>query len=257
MLETLEDNLQVLQQLKHVLHKDNKKKLQEIIDDLTSPTGVSDNTDRTIPEPPQPPPSSTFSSPTSKHLKAARRSVQQARRSTASNLNFRGSKLTPGRRGAISSRGSSFRGIKNRGVISPSATRSRIESFRRTSQEQRQPRQIPETRRQPPSRVPSEESSGENESDNEGSSRRRPVSRNGSSPVRNRRHRDNGADSNSDRIYCICKSYSYGDMIACDNNRCKIEWFHFACVDIRVQPKGKWYCPKCRGESSKVKRPDA
>ncbi|KAF2534755.1 hypothetical protein F2Q70_00030272 [Brassica cretica] len=38
---------------------------------------------------------------------------------------------------------------------------------------------------------------------------------------------------------------SYGEMIACDNNECKIEWFHFGCVGLKDQPKGKWYCPDC------------
>lgn len=70
--------------------------------------------------------------------------------------------------------------------------------------------------------------------------------------------------------YCICNQVSYGEMIACDNNevwllnsivsfhivrhslrlkinstQCKIEWFHFGCVGLKEQPKGKWYCPDC------------
>ncbi|KAK7847493.1 phd finger protein ing1 [Quercus suber] len=38
---------------------------------------------------------------------------------------------------------------------------------------------------------------------------------------------------------------SYGEMVACDNNDCKIEWFHFGCVGLKEQPKGKWYCSDC------------
>ncbi|CAH2052822.1 unnamed protein product [Thlaspi arvense] len=38
---------------------------------------------------------------------------------------------------------------------------------------------------------------------------------------------------------------NYGEMIACDNNECKIEWFHFGCVGLKEQPKGKWYCSDC------------
>jgi hypothetical protein len=34
-------------------------------------------------------------------------------------------------------------------------------------------------------------------------------------------------------------------MVACDNPECPIEWFHFACVGLTEQPKGKWYCPEC------------
>jgi inhibitor of growth protein 4 len=46
--------------------------------------------------------------------------------------------------------------------------------------------------------------------------------------------------------YCICKSVSFGQMVGCDNPTCKIEWFHFQCVGLTANPKGKWYCPSCR-----------
>ncbi|XP_024399799.1 PHD finger protein ING1 isoform X2 [Physcomitrium patens] len=45
--------------------------------------------------------------------------------------------------------------------------------------------------------------------------------------------------------YCYCGQVSYGEMIACDNSECKIEWFHFDCVGIKERPKGKWYCSDC------------
>ncbi|KAE8731885.1 PHD finger protein ING1 [Hibiscus syriacus] len=45
--------------------------------------------------------------------------------------------------------------------------------------------------------------------------------------------------------YCLCNQVSYGEMVACDNPNCKIEWFHFGCVDLREQPRGKWYCSDC------------
>lgn len=45
--------------------------------------------------------------------------------------------------------------------------------------------------------------------------------------------------------YCLCNQVSYGEMVACDNSDCKIEWFHFGCVGLKEQPKGKWYCPNC------------
>jgi len=54
--------------------------------------------------------------------------------------------------------------------------------------------------------------------------------------------------------YCNCKQISYGEMIRCDNNSCQIEWFHFACVDLTTKPKGKWYCPKCRGDRYNIPR---
>ena len=56
--------------------------------------------------------------------------------------------------------------------------------------------------------------------------------------------------------YCLCEQVSYGDMIGCDYDGCPIEWFHFNCVGLSHKPKGKWYCPKCRGDKPTVKRPD-
>ncbi|TVU48417.1 hypothetical protein EJB05_08053 [Eragrostis curvula] len=53
--------------------------------------------------------------------------------------------------------------------------------------------------------------------------------------------------------YCLCNQVSYGEMIACDNNECKIEWYHFGCVGLKEQPKGKWYCPNCIGFQKKRK----
>lgn len=53
--------------------------------------------------------------------------------------------------------------------------------------------------------------------------------------------------------YCLCNQVSYGEMVACDNPDCKIEWFHFGCVGLKEQPKGKWYCPNCIGFQKKRK----
>mmetsp|Transcript_32651 Transcript_32651/g.55059 ORF Transcript_32651/g.55059 Transcript_32651/m.55059 type:complete len:261 (+) Transcript_32651:60-842(+) len=46
-------------------------------------------------------------------------------------------------------------------------------------------------------------------------------------------------------IYCMCRQVSFGEMVACDNPDCPIEWFHFQCVGLTATPKGKWYCPQC------------
>lgn len=45
--------------------------------------------------------------------------------------------------------------------------------------------------------------------------------------------------------YCICGDVFYGEMVACDNPNCPIEWFHFGCVGLTSKPKGAWYCPQC------------
>jgi inhibitor of growth protein 4 len=54
------------------------------------------------------------------------------------------------------------------------------------------------------------------------------------------------ADATEPR-YCTCHQVSYGEMIACENPDCPIEWYHIGCVGIPEGqlPKGKWYCPKC------------
>lgn len=52
--------------------------------------------------------------------------------------------------------------------------------------------------------------------------------------------------------YCLCVQVSFGEMIGCDNDECPIEWFHFSCVGLNHKPKGKWYCPKCRGDTEKT-----
>ncbi|KAK2165585.1 hypothetical protein LSH36_48g05028 [Paralvinella palmiformis] len=56
--------------------------------------------------------------------------------------------------------------------------------------------------------------------------------------------------------YCLCEQVSYGEMIGCDYDKCQIEWFHFNCVGLTHKPKGKWFCPKCRGDKPTVLRTD-
>ncbi|CAL8072223.1 unnamed protein product [Orchesella dallaii] len=63
-------------------------------------------------------------------------------------------------------------------------------------------------------------------------------------------------ESSSDEpTYCLCDKESSGRMVGCDNHLCPIEWFHFKCVGLKTKPKGKWFCPKCRGEDSTVMKP--
>lgn len=57
--------------------------------------------------------------------------------------------------------------------------------------------------------------------------------------------------------YCLCDQISFGEMILCDNDLCPIEWFHFSCVSLMSKPKGKWFCPNCRGERPNVMKPKA
>ncbi|EDV91137.1 inhibitor of growth protein 1 [Drosophila grimshawi] len=57
--------------------------------------------------------------------------------------------------------------------------------------------------------------------------------------------------------YCVCNQISFGEMILCDNDLCPIEWFHFSCVSLVLKPKGRWFCPNCRGERPNVMKPKA
>ncbi|KAB5585404.1 hypothetical protein GE09DRAFT_25325 [Coniochaeta sp. 2T2.1] len=62
---------------------------------------------------------------------------------------------------------------------------------------------------------------------------------------------DSGQDDDEDGdepTYCYCNNVSYGEMVACDAEGCKREWFHLECVGLKVAPKGnaKWYCEDCK-----------
>ena len=55
------------------------------------------------------------------------------------------------------------------------------------------------------------------------------------------------ADPNEPK-YCYCQRISFGEMIACENEDCPIEWFHFSCVGLTPEnrPKGQWFCNECK-----------
>ena len=59
---------------------------------------------------------------------------------------------------------------------------------------------------------------------------------------------DENSEQDEEQLYCICNQPEYGKMTACDNPTCDIVWFHYACVNIRRKPKGKWYCPHYKNE---------
>lgn len=55
-------------------------------------------------------------------------------------------------------------------------------------------------------------------------------------------------------VYCFCRQVSYGEMVACDDPDCELEWFHLGCVGLKNPPLGKWYCNACR-ERREGRRP--
>lgn len=51
------------------------------------------------------------------------------------------------------------------------------------------------------------------------------------------------------KLWCYCsQSDTYDDMIGCDNADCKIQWFHWSCVNLTKDqlPDGDWFCFDCR-----------
>ncbi|KAL7750905.1 hypothetical protein RI367_003484 [Sorochytrium milnesiophthora] len=55
-------------------------------------------------------------------------------------------------------------------------------------------------------------------------------------------------EADGDEVYCHCRrGASFGDMVGCDGEGCKFEWFHLRCVGLKVPPgEGeKWYCRDC------------
>lgn len=59
---------------------------------------------------------------------------------------------------------------------------------------------------------------------------------------------DDAEGEGDDRKYCTCRSVSYGNMVACDNDDCPYEWFHWSCVGMTKEPAGTWFCDECRGK---------
>ena len=53
--------------------------------------------------------------------------------------------------------------------------------------------------------------------------------------------------------YCVCRGPDDGrKMICCDNSLCTVQWYHVRCLKLKNVPKGKLYCPLCRGKSAQV-----
>ena len=82
-----------------------------------------------------------------------------------------------------------------------------------------------------------------------------------SKKVQNHRKQENnisvtetGAVEVEKPVYCICQQESYGDMVACDNQDCAFEWFHFSCVGVTKPPGDVWICPPCKKDNCTKKK---
>ena len=46
--------------------------------------------------------------------------------------------------------------------------------------------------------------------------------------------------------YCVCGKGEFGKMICCDNENCRIGWWHFGCAKLKKEPSGDlWFCDEC------------
>ncbi|KAG9260834.1 uncharacterized protein LOC125804596 [Astyanax mexicanus] len=53
---------------------------------------------------------------------------------------------------------------------------------------------------------------------------------------------------NMTKMWCLCKGpEEQDDMVACDNENCAIQWFHFRCVGLTQAPSASepWFCATC------------
>ena len=62
---------------------------------------------------------------------------------------------------------------------------------------------------------------------------------------------DSTASATAVPVWCYCRKEESGDIVVCDSGSCKYEWFHFACVGLLSESKGKWFCPECQKEKRK------
>lgn len=63
-----------------------------------------------------------------------------------------------------------------------------------------------------------------------------------------------GGGGSNEPTYCYCNQVSFGEMVGCDGDDCKREWFHLPCIGYKNPPKGKWYCDDCLAKMKKIKK---
>ncbi|OHE90672.1 PHD-finger domain-containing protein [Colletotrichum orchidophilum] len=118
------------------------------------------------------------------------------------------------------------------------------------------------SRNSPASTADSELSDAESGSGDDGDRSR--VDRTSGTPAREGKDADADGDDSvldaeddeagDDKKYCTCQNVSFGDMVACDNEDCPYEWFHWSCVGLKSEPNGTWYCPVCTENMEKQKK---
>ncbi|PWN30734.1 hypothetical protein BDZ90DRAFT_257796 [Jaminaea rosea] len=54
-----------------------------------------------------------------------------------------------------------------------------------------------------------------------------------------------GDEDRDETLYCFCQKISYGEMIGCDSENCRYEWFHLDCVGVHPPLPEQWICSDC------------
>lgn len=62
------------------------------------------------------------------------------------------------------------------------------------------------------------------------------------SPIQGDGEEEEEEDDPTNLRYCYCNGVSYGDMVACDSETCKGQWFHYECAGLTKAPmkNSKW-----------------
>lgn len=53
-------------------------------------------------------------------------------------------------------------------------------------------------------------------------------------------------DNDDGDVWCSCQQYIPDTtLIGCDNDNCKVQWYHMICLGLSAEPVGTWICPTC------------
>lgn len=61
-------------------------------------------------------------------------------------------------------------------------------------------------------------------------------------------------DERDENLYCFCQRGSFGEMIGCDSDDCKYEWFHIGCVGVSKPLPQTWVCSDCLAKNKRRRR---
>ena len=64
---------------------------------------------------------------------------------------------------------------------------------------------------------------------------------------RSRKQPAKKAPKRTNAVWCLCAGPEEGQIVACDHQNCRIQWYHFHCVGLVDTPSAgtPWFCPSC------------